>query len=343
MRSLDRVCGGQVVVLAGVDDDPGTGVDLAAEALVDERADRVDVAEEDAVHRVVEHHVEALEARERGDLGHAQPGGVVGEPDVAAQLPRRLVEGRPHQAEVLLGGVGAGEALTGGALGHEVEQRLARRADHRDDVGALPGGGLGLRDVLMDVAGRDDEVDPGLARGVADLGDHLLAGHPLAVDLPDAGGDGLARGRPGSRGVLALRQAEGHRSCGGLLRQRGQVVGLSAEQGVPDGQADAVLEAGVGADDVGQPVDPRGAVGVGATESRQPQGGALDGHGRVAGGEVDDRLADLARERAGTAYVGAVDPEPAGGASHQSLRSKSPRTPALPRSSSRAYAAWPGT
>ena len=50
VRRLDGVGGGEVVVLAGVDDDAGAGVDLAGEALVDERADRVDVAEEDPVH-----------------------------------------------------------------------------------------------------------------------------------------------------------------------------------------------------------------------------------------------------------------------------------------------------
>ena len=87
VRGLDRVGGGEVVVLAGVDDDAGAGVDLAAEALVDEGADRVDVAEEDPVHRVVEHHVEPLEAGQRRDLRHAQAGGVVGQPDVAAELP----------------------------------------------------------------------------------------------------------------------------------------------------------------------------------------------------------------------------------------------------------------
>ena len=168
VRGLDGVGGGEVVVLAGVDDDPGAGVDLAAEALVDEGADRVDVAEEDPVHRVVEHHVEPLEAGQGRDLGHAQAAGVVGQPDVAAELLRGLVERRPHEPEVLLRGVGAGEALAGRALGHEVEQALPGRADHRDDVGALAGGGLRLRDVLVDVAGGDDQVDPRLRRGVAD-------------------------------------------------------------------------------------------------------------------------------------------------------------------------------
>ena len=169
VRGLDGVGGGQVVVLAGVDDDAGAGVHLSAEPLVDERAHRVDVAEEDAVHAVVEHHVEPLEARQCGDLGHAQAAGVVGQPYVAPELPARLVERRAHQPEVLLGRVGAGEPLAGGALGHVVEQRLAGRPDHGDHVGSLPGGLLRLRDVLVDVAGRDDQVDPRLAGRVPDL------------------------------------------------------------------------------------------------------------------------------------------------------------------------------
>jgi hypothetical protein len=119
---VDGVRGGEVVVLARVDDDPGTRVDLAGEALVDERAHRVDVAEQDAVHGVVEHHVEPLQTTEDGDLGHAQAGGVVGEPHVAAHLVRHLVQRRPHDAEVLLRGVGAGEAVVGRAFGHVVEQ-----------------------------------------------------------------------------------------------------------------------------------------------------------------------------------------------------------------------------
>ena len=98
VRGLDRVGGREVVVLAGVDDDPGPGVHLAGEPLVDEGADRVDVAEEDPVHRVVEHHVEPLEPGQRRDLRHAQPGGVVGQPDVAAQLLRRPRPGRPASA-----------------------------------------------------------------------------------------------------------------------------------------------------------------------------------------------------------------------------------------------------
>ena len=183
---LDGVGRREVVVLAGVDDDAGAGMDLAAEALVDEGADRVDVAEEDAVHRVVEHHVEPLEAGQGGDLGHAQPARVVGQPDVAAEVLARLVEGGPHEPEVLLGGVRAREALAGGAFGHVVQEGLARGADDGDDVGALPRRGLGLRDVLVDVPSGDDEVDPRLALGIAVPADQPVAGRPLAVDGADA-------------------------------------------------------------------------------------------------------------------------------------------------------------
>ena len=299
MRGLDGVGRGQVVVLAGVDDDPGAGVHLAAEPLVDEGADRVDVAEEDAVHRVVEHHVEALETGQRGDLGHAQAGGVVGQPDVAAELPAGLVEGGAHQPEVLLGGIGAGEALPGGALGHVVQQRLAGRPDHRDHVGTLAGGLLGLRDVLVDVTGRDDQVDPRLARGVADALHEALPLAAAGVDAAYAGRDLLAARGARPAGVATLGDPEPDRAGRGLLGERPEVLGVAAQQRVPDGQGEPVLEADVGAHRVGQPVHPGGAVGVGAGQAGQAQGGALHRDGGVLLGHRDDRAADLAGERCG--------------------------------------------
>ncbi len=114
--------------------------------------------------------------------GMHRPRRVVGQPDVAAELLATSVQGRPHEAEVLLRGVGAGVPLAGGALGHVVEQRLPGRADHRDDVGALAGRGLGLRDVLVDVAGGDDQVDPRPLRRVAEAADQPVALGPLPVD-----------------------------------------------------------------------------------------------------------------------------------------------------------------
>ena len=341
VRGVDRVGGGEVVVLAGVDDDPGAGVDLAAEALVDEGAHRVDVAEEDPVHRVVEHHVEPLEPGQRGDLGHAQAAGVVGQPDVAAELLAGLVERRPHQPEVLLGGVGAGVPLAGGALGDVVEQALPGRADHRDHVGALAGGLLRLRDVLVDVAGRDDQVDPRRARGVAVPGDHPLALLAAPVDGADAGADLLAAGGARALGVAALGEPERDRAGARLLGQRGQVVGLAAHQRVPDRQRDAVLEAHVGADDVDQSVDPGRALGVGALQSGEPERGPLDGHGGVPLGHGDDRPARLAGQAAGLANGPRVEVETPG---HPSiLLSNSRRTPSCSRSSRKACSAWPGT
>ncbi len=187
VRGVHGVGGRQVVVLAGVDHDARAGVDLAREALVDERADRVDVAEEDPVHRVVQHHVEALEARQRGDLGHAEPGGVVRQADVAAQLPRDVVESGAHEAEVLLRGVRARIALTSRALGDVVEQRLPGRANDGDDVRPLAGRSLRLRDVLVDVAGGDDQVDPRPAGRVTDRRDHVLALAAASVDPAEPG------------------------------------------------------------------------------------------------------------------------------------------------------------
>ena len=54
------VVGGDVVVFAGVDDDPGGRADPAREELVDEGAAHIDVAEDDTVDRVVQDHVQPL-------------------------------------------------------------------------------------------------------------------------------------------------------------------------------------------------------------------------------------------------------------------------------------------
>ena len=180
---LHRVRRGQVVVLARVDDDAREGVDPAGEALVDQRPLHVDVTEENAVEGVIEHHVQPLQGAHGGDLRHAEAGAVVAEADVAMLLRADLVESRPHEAEVLLGGVGAAEALGGGPVGHVIEEALARGADDRDHVRPLSGGGLGLDDVLVDVARGHDDVEVGPLL-VAVLGQVLVPpGHILADAL----------------------------------------------------------------------------------------------------------------------------------------------------------------
>jgi hypothetical protein len=118
---------------------------------------------DDAVHRVVEHHVQPLHRTHRGDLWHAQARAVVGQPDVAAHLVAHLVQRGAHQAKVLLRGIGAAKAFGGGAKGHVVQQALAGGADHRNDVGTLLGGRTRLLDVFVDVAGGHDQVEPGRA------------------------------------------------------------------------------------------------------------------------------------------------------------------------------------
>ncbi len=218
---LEGVRGREVVVLAGVDDDAGAGVDQAAEVLVDERPLHVDVAEDDAVHGVVQHHVEALERAHGGDLRHAEAAGVVAEADVAAELLADLVEGGAHEAEVLLRRVGAAEALGGLAEGHVVEQALRRGADDGDHVGAGACGRLGLGGVLVDVAGGDDHVDVRLER-LAGLGDELVAARADGVDARDALlgellGARLCGGAP-LVGHLGQRQVAGGDALGDLLR-----------------------------------------------------------------------------------------------------------------------------
>jgi hypothetical protein len=302
VRFVDGVGGGEVVVLAGVDDDARPGVHLPAEPLVDEGAHRVDVAEQDPVHRVVEHHVEALEPGQRGDLRHAQPGRVVGQADVAAELARHLVESGPHQPEVLLGGVGAGVPLPGRPLRHVVEKRLTRGADDGDDIGALPGRGLGLRNVLVDVAGGHDQVDPGLPGSVPDPGHQPVAFGAAAVDGADPPRDRPGRGRGRALRVPALGQPEVDPAGRGLGGEGAEVRVAGPAQGVPDRQRDPVLEPDVVAHRVGEPVDPRDPVRVGAGEPGQPQHRSLDGGGGVGAGHGHDGPAGLAGQDPGPAH-----------------------------------------
>ena len=77
VRRRDRVVRGQVVILARVDDDARVAVDNAGEILVHDRTLHVDVAEQDAVQRVVQHDVEPFQCAHRRDLRHAQTRAVV--------------------------------------------------------------------------------------------------------------------------------------------------------------------------------------------------------------------------------------------------------------------------
>ncbi len=188
MSLLDRVGCGEVVVLARVDDYAGEAVDYARHILIDQRALHVDVAEQNAVQGVVEHHIQTFECAHYGDLGHAEARAVVAQADVAADLFAYFVQSLAHDAEVLLGGERTAESLGRRAVGHVVEQALARGADYGDDVGALSGCGLCLYDIFVDVTRRYDYVEVG-ARPFADGGDVVFSTLAVGCDFGDAGVD----------------------------------------------------------------------------------------------------------------------------------------------------------
>ena len=226
---------------------------------------------------------------QQGDLGHAQPGGVVGQLDVAAQLSGCLVQRVAHDPEVLLGGVGAAVALGGGAVGHVVEQGLRGGADHRDDVGARLGGGPRLRDVVVDVAGGDDHVDPGPPGRVAPAGAPAVRARSWPGRSAVLPGD---RGPPGTGGtgrVPRRRQPEADPAGRGLLRQRGEVRGLVPRQRVPHRHGDAVLEPDGVTHSVDEVVHPRHPLRVGPDQPGQAQGRALDRDRGVGAGQAHHR------------------------------------------------------
>ena len=182
MRGLVSIGGGEIIVLSGVDDDAGIGIDHPRKELIHKGALQVDVAEDDAVHRIVQHHIQPFQRAHRGDFGHAQPAAIIRQADVTAQLRAHLVQRGAHQAEVFLRGVSAAKAFRSGAIGHVIEQALPGRSDDRDDIGAGLGGVAGLGDVLIDIAGGDDEVEPRCA-GRDGLGEQGIAGGDLSADL----------------------------------------------------------------------------------------------------------------------------------------------------------------
>ncbi len=68
-----------------------------------------------------------------------------------------------------------------------------------------------------------------------------------------------------------------------------------------------MLDADLVGDGVGEAVDPGDAVGVGAGESGEAEGGAFDGDGGVAAGQVDDGLGGFGGEAAGLCDDGGVE------------------------------------
>ncbi len=205
---FDGVRGGEIVVFPGLDLDSGISVDHAAEILVQQGALGVYVAEEDAIHGVVEHQIQPFHGAHGGDLRHAEPGSVIGEADIAFLLFRHFVQSGAHDAEILLGGKGAAKTDRGGAVRHKVQQGLGGGADHGNDVRTLSGGCFGLHRVFVYVSGGDDHIDRGHAAGAV-FGKEFVPLFPLAAD---------AREHLGGKLIQHLVQLLGRG-----LRQFGQV------------------------------------------------------------------------------------------------------------------------
>src|SRR6185369_6046788 len=244
------------------------------------------------------------------------------------------------QPEVLPGGVRPGVALAGRALRHVVEQRLTGRPDHRDDVGALPRRRLRLRDVLVDVPGRDDQVDP-RHRRVGGGGNHPVPFGALGIDPVEAFSYRTGGRFAGRVGVCPHGQAELDQAAARVDSQRAQVGITAGEQRVPSWQGDAVLEPDRFADRVGEPVHPRHPVLVRPVQAGQPQHGSLHRHRGVRPGQVRDRLPGQPGQLAGPGDERRIEVQLAG---HDvTRRSNSCRTDGVVRMRSSAKSAWPGT
>ncbi|MNX50423.1 hypothetical protein D3C86_810500 [compost metagenome] len=303
MALLEGVGGGEVVVLAGVDDDVGRSADQAREVLVAERPEDVDVPEEDPVHGVVEQHVEPFLGRQRRDLGHAEAGSVVGELDVAAQLFADLVEGFAHQLEVGAGGVGAARALGGFTVGDEVDQRLAGGADDGDDVRSGARGGDGLGNVLVDVAGGDDQVPPGLG-ALAEALAGGLAFPALGQEIVEQASGGLvgpgrdfALGDGGVEVDLAFGEGD-RRVLDGLARRQG---------GMREPVRGSARKLVLGGEGIDHPVRPGDAGVVHPVHAIEPKRGALGGERRMAAEIFKHRLGDALSEFAPVGDLRGID------------------------------------
>ena len=201
-----RVCllvgigSGEIVVLASVDDNTCEAIDNAAEILVNQRALHVDVAEKNAVEGIVQHHIQALQGAHGGNLGHTQTGAIVTQADVAAYLLAHLVKRLAHDAEILLSGESAAEALGRSAIRHIVQQTLTRGADNGDDVSTLTGTGLSLHHILIDITSGNNDIQVGLA-ALANRGDILFTAFATATDTGDVF---INKGCQGSLDLLSL-------------------------------------------------------------------------------------------------------------------------------------------
>ncbi len=184
-----------------------------------------------------------------------------------------------------------------------VEQRLRRRADHRDDLGARLGGGDGGSAVLVDVAAGDDHVQQ-RGFGLRQPGEQGLTLAPRRVEPRQAGVD-----------VRAQRRAQRGRRRAGRVGQAlaaGDRQGdfLRAASGLGDRRAQRPGDPRSGRRQrIDQAVRQRDSVVVDAVDPTEPRDGALDADRRVAGDEVFDGIDDRAGEAARPVDLVPVDPQ----------------------------------
>ena len=190
-----------------------------------------------------------------------------------------LVERGAHQAEILLRGIGAAEALGRCAIGDIVQQRLTRGTDDGDDVRALLCARLGLDNILIDIAGRDDDVQI-RAFLVTELLEILVAAADILVDALDGrvhdrgdGGADLLVGVGGNLGQIQLTPVDG--------LSHGLGIHTGFDHGVADGPRRANGEEGRGHHVINNDVGQRDVHVVDTVDAQQAADRALHRDGGV--------------------------------------------------------------
>ena len=247
---IDRVGGREVIVLAGIDDDARIGIEHPAEVLVHERALHINIAEQNAVHRVVEQHVEPLERADRRDLRHAQTACIIREQDVTAEPLRDLVQRGAHDGEVRLRRIRAAETLGRGPERNEVEQRLAGRPNYRDDLCARLGRGHRRGAVLVNIPAGDDHVEQ-RRRQLRKSFEQIFALDPPGAHPCERVVDVGAQRRPGAAASgTSAKLLGGHTAPGDRLAEdRRLETRLRNRPGKGERDAAATLGPGNGVDD----------------------------------------------------------------------------------------------
>src|SRR5207249_3589747 len=109
MLSFEGIGGRQVVILAGIDDDASGSINASRKKLINKGAFEIDIAKNDAIEGVVEHHIKPLESTHRSNFWHTEARAVVRQADIASNLPTRLIKRIAHQLKIGLGGIGSTE------------------------------------------------------------------------------------------------------------------------------------------------------------------------------------------------------------------------------------------